>query len=44
MFGKSLSDYVLFQKPILIGIATVWALRLALSLVGVAVSGSQFVA
>ena len=43
MFGKSLSEYVAFQKPILILIAVVWALRLALSLAGVPVSGAQFV-
>jgi hypothetical protein len=43
MFGKSLSEYVAFQKPILILIAAVWALRLALSLAGVPVSGAQLV-
>jgi hypothetical protein len=43
MFGKSLSDYLRFQQPILIAIAAVWALRLALSLAGVALSGAQFV-
>ena len=43
MFGKSLSEYVAFQKPILILIAAVWALRLALSMAGVPVSGAQFV-
>jgi len=43
MFGKSLSDYVAFQKPILILIAAVWALRLVLSMAGVPVSGAQFV-
>ena len=43
MFGKSLSEYVAFQKPILILIAAVWALRLVLSMAGVPVSGAQFV-
>jgi hypothetical protein len=43
MFGKSLSEYVAFQKPILILIAAVWALRLGLSLAGVPISGAQFV-
>ena len=41
MFGKSLSEYVAFQKPILVLIAAVWALRLGLSMAGVAVSGAQ---
>jgi hypothetical protein len=43
MFGKSLSEYVAFQKPILILIAAVWALRLGLSMAGVPVAGAQFV-
>ncbi len=43
MFGKSLSEYVAFQKPILILIAAVWALRLVLSMAGVPVSGAQVV-
>jgi hypothetical protein len=43
MFGKSLSDYVAFQKPILILITVVWALRLVLSWAGVPVSAAQFV-
>ena len=43
MFGKSLSEYVAFQKPILILIAAVWALRLVLSMAGIPVSGAQFV-
>jgi hypothetical protein len=43
MFGKSLSDYVAFQKPILILIAVVWAVRLALSMAGVPVAGVQVV-
>jgi hypothetical protein len=33
LFGKSLSEYVAFQKPILILIAAVWAVRLALAIV-----------
>ena len=41
MFGKSLSEYVVFQKTILILIAAVWALRLALSMGGVPVAGAQ---
>ena len=43
MFGKPLSAYVAFQKPILILITVVWALRLALSMAGVPVSGTKFV-
>jgi hypothetical protein len=43
MFGKSLSEYVAFQKPILMLIAAVWALRLAFSLAGVPVSAARFV-
>jgi len=43
MFGKSLSAYVAFQKPILILIAAVWALRLVLSMAGLPVSGAQLV-
>ena len=42
MFGKSLSEYLAFQKPFLILIAVVWALRLVLSMAGVPVSGVQF--
>jgi hypothetical protein len=41
MFGKSLSEYLSFQKPVLILIAAVWALRLVLSMAGVPVSGAQ---
>jgi hypothetical protein len=41
MFGRSLSDYVALQKPILILIATVWALRLGLSLAGAPRAGTQ---
>ena len=43
MFGKSLSGYVAFQKPVLILIAAVWALRLVLSMAGVPVAGVKFV-
>jgi hypothetical protein len=43
MFGKSLSEYLAFQKPILILIAIVWALRLGLSLAGVSIGGARFV-
>jgi hypothetical protein len=43
MFGKSLSEYIAFQKPILILIAAVWALRLVFSMAGIPVSGTQFV-
>ena len=43
MFGKSLSEYVAFQKPILILIAAVWAFRLVLSMAGVSVASAQFV-
>ena len=42
MFGKSLSEYVAFQKAILIPITAVWALRLVLSIAGVPVAGIQF--
>jgi hypothetical protein len=40
MFGRPLSEYVAFQKPVLILIAVVWAVRLGLSLAGVPVSGA----
>jgi hypothetical protein len=43
MFGKPLSEYVAFEKPVLILIAIVWALRLALSMAGVPVSGAKLV-
>ena len=43
MFGKSLSEYVAFQRPILIVIAGIWGLRLVLSMGGVPVAGAQFV-
>lgn len=42
MFGKSLSEYVVFHKPLLFLIAGVWALRLAFSLAGAPVAGAQF--
>jgi hypothetical protein len=43
MFGKPLSEYLAFLKPVLILIAVVWALRLALSLAGIPVGGVRFV-
>ena len=43
MFGKSLPQYVSFQKPILILIAAVWLMRLLLSMAGVPVSAAKFV-
>jgi len=43
MFGKTLSQYVSFQKPVLLLIAAVWLLRLVLSMAGVPVSGARFV-
>jgi hypothetical protein len=43
MLGKPLSAYIAFQKPVLILIAVVWALRLALSLAGIPVGGVRFV-
>jgi hypothetical protein len=43
MFGKSLSEYVAFQKPILILITAVWLVRLVLSMAGMPVSGVRFV-
>ena len=43
MFGKTLSEYIAFQKPVLLLIAAVWFARLVLSLAGVPVSGAQLV-
>jgi len=43
MFGKSLSAYIAFQKPVLLAITAVWLLRLVLSMAGVPVSGAKFV-
>jgi hypothetical protein len=43
MFGKPLSEYIAFQKPILILIVVVFLLRLGLSMAGVPVSGARFV-
>lgn len=43
MFGKSLSEYIDFQKPILMLLAAVWAVRLGMSLAGVPVAGAKFV-
>jgi hypothetical protein len=42
MFGKRLSEYLRLQKPILILITLVWAIRLGLSLAGVADSSARF--
>jgi hypothetical protein len=42
MFGRSLSEYLAFQRPVLILIGAVWALRLAFSMTGLPVSGVQF--
>ena len=43
MFGKPLSDYIAFQKPLLILITAVWALRFVLALAGVPVTIDRFV-
>jgi hypothetical protein len=43
MFGKTLSQYVAFQRPVLILITVVFLLRLAISMAGVPVSGARFV-
>lgn len=43
MFGKTLSQYVEFQKPVLIVIVAVWLLRLVLSMAGVPTAGAKFV-
>jgi hypothetical protein len=43
MFGKSLSEYVAFQRPVLILIAVVWLMRLGLSMAGMPASGAKFV-
>lgn len=43
MFGRTLSQYVAFQKPVLLLIAVVWFLRLVFSMAGVPVSGARFV-
>ena len=43
MFGRPVSRYVAFQKPILLSIFVVWALRLGLSLAGAPVAGARFV-
>ena len=42
MFGKSIYDYVVFQKPFLVLLAAVWLLRLVLSTAGVPVPFAQF--
>jgi hypothetical protein len=43
MFGKSLSQYVAFQQPVLMLIAAVWLVRLLASMAGMPVSGARFV-
>jgi len=43
MFGRTLAEYVRFQKPVFVLIAVVWALRLALSLAGVSIALAQLV-
>ncbi|HEY8234648.1 MAG: hypothetical protein ACHQM7_09470 [Vicinamibacterales bacterium] len=43
MFGKSLSEYVAFQRPVLMLIAVVWVMRLGLSMAGMPASGAKFV-
>ena len=43
MFGKTIGEYVRFQKPVLLLITAVWALRLAMSLAGVPDSTGRFV-
>ena len=43
MFGKSLSQYVAFQKPVLLLITAVFVLRLVLSMAGIPASGVKFV-
>ena len=42
MFGKTLSQYVAFQRPVLMLIAAVWLVRLLASMVGVPVAGAKF--
>jgi len=43
MFGKPLSEYVAFEKPVLILIAAVWALRLIFSMAGIPVVAAKIV-
>jgi hypothetical protein len=43
MFGKPLSEYIAFAKPVLALIAVVWLLRLGLSMAGVAPGTAQLV-
>jgi hypothetical protein len=43
MFGKPLSAYVAFARPVLVVITVVWLLRLVLSMAGVPVAGAQLV-
>jgi hypothetical protein len=42
MFGRSLAQYVSFEKPILILIAVVWLLRMGLSTAGMPTAGVRF--
>jgi hypothetical protein len=42
MFGKSLSEYIAFQRPVLLLIGAIWLMRLVLSMAGVPVSGARF--
>ncbi len=42
MFGKTLSQYIAFQRPVLMLIAVVWLVRLLASMAGVPVAGAQF--
>lgn len=43
MFGKSLLQYFVFQRPVLMLIAAVWLVRLLASMAGLPVSGARFV-
>jgi hypothetical protein len=43
MFGKTLSQYVAFQRPVLMLIAAVWLVRLLASMAGMPVAGAKFV-
>ena len=43
MFGKPVSEYIAFAKPVLALIAVVWLLRLGLSMAGVPVGAARFV-
>jgi hypothetical protein len=43
MFGKPLSHYIAFQRPVLMLIAAVWLARLVASMAGIPVTAAQFV-